>query len=44
MEKDELKYELINKIIEMSDEKFNLYLALVEFLITQEHGESESND
>lgn len=44
MEKDELKYELINKIIEMSDEKFNLYLALVEFLITQEHGEFESND
>lgn len=44
MEKDELKYELINKIIEMSDEKFNLYLALVELLITQEHGEFESND
>lgn len=42
MTKDELKYELINRIIEMDENTFNDFLSLAKQTIDDESSEQES--
>lgn len=41
MTKDELKYELINKIIEMDENTFNDFLSLAKQMIDDESSEQD---
>lgn len=41
MTKDELKYELINRIIEMDENTFNDFLSLAKQMIDDESSEQE---
>lgn len=42
MTKDKLKYELINKIIEMDENTFNDFISLAKQMIDNESSEQES--
>lgn len=42
MTKDELKCELINKIIEMDENTFNVFLSLAKQMIDDESSEQDS--